>query len=716
MNGPVFIAHNAKPRLHRRTPLSLGLGVLAWAACGAVFAAASGVQAGDEDELSQAYGDKPFVSIASGSRLPVSRAPAVATVITAEDIAAMGATDLDEVLETVPGLHVARATQAYAPVYVIRGLNLGVNPQVLMLLNGLPLTSLFAGNRGSAWGGLPVDHIARIEVIRGPGSALYGADAFAGVVNIITKTTQDLDGTEAGLRLGSFKSADAWLLHGGKWGEVDVAGYLRKGVTDGARSTVQADAQTGFDRLFGTQASRAPGPIDNGRDAVDGLLDLSRGAWRWRTAYKDRRNMGSSTGVASALDPTGRSSSQTLSSDLAYDNPRIAPDWALSVQGSYLHYEERSDLVLYPAGAFGGAFADGMIGNPYKWEQHQRLGGALVYTGLRAHRLRLGAGYEYESLYKVRETKNFVLDQAGLRPIGQGSFADVVDVTNTTPFLTPHGRHKRHVYLQDEWQLATDWTLTAGLRQDRYGDLGSTTNPRVALVWEAAYNVTAKLLYGTAFRPPSVTELYAINNPVAIGNPTLAPERIRTVEAALTWQPTPALQLGGNVFRYEMRDIIQLVGTRYQNTGEQEADGIELEANWEARQGLRLSGNYSYQHAVDEASGRDPGNSPHHHAYLRADWQLAPGWSLHPQANWISERPRAPGDPRPSLHGYQTIDLTLRRDTGAWALALSVRNLFNNEASEPSPDDHSATQPFVSLPNDFPLPGRALYVQLSHRF
>ena len=90
---------------------------LAWAA-GAHAAPQS-----EEDELALVYGDKSFVSIASGSRQPIARAPSVATIITAEDIAAIGAADLDEVLETVPGLHVARAGPAYNPIYIIRGIS-----------------------------------------------------------------------------------------------------------------------------------------------------------------------------------------------------------------------------------------------------------------------------------------------------------------------------------------------------------------------------------------------------------------------------------------------------------------------------------------------------------------------------------------------------------------------------------------------------------------
>src|SRR5574340_1581423 len=242
----------------------------------------------EEEELALAYGDKSFVRIASGARQPIARAPSVATVITAEDIAAIGAADLDEVLETVPGLHVARSTAAYNPIYTIRGIHTQYNPQVLMLMNGIPITSVYTGNRSQIWGGMPGENIARIEVIRGPGSALYGADAFSGVINLITKTAADLDGAQLGLRAGSFNSRDAWVQYGGAWGGYDVAAYLRAGSTDGQRQIIATDAlsTTPFPSL-------APGPVNLGRDAIDGRLDLARDKWRLRAGYQRRAHVGS---------------------------------------------------------------------------------------------------------------------------------------------------------------------------------------------------------------------------------------------------------------------------------------------------------------------------------------------------------------------------------------------------------------------------------------
>ncbi len=138
------------------------------------------------------YGSEEMVAIATGTKTQIYKAPAVASVFTAEQIKNMGATDIDDVLEAVPGLHISRIANGYNPLYTFRGVHSVYNQQILMLINNIPITNSFTGNRNQIWGGMPVEAIARIEVIRGPGSAIYGADAFAGVINIITKNADDI--------------------------------------------------------------------------------------------------------------------------------------------------------------------------------------------------------------------------------------------------------------------------------------------------------------------------------------------------------------------------------------------------------------------------------------------------------------------------------------------------------------------------------------------
>lgn len=679
--------------------------------------------ASEDEELSlMAFGDQPTVSIATGSEQPLRRAPAVATVITAQDIAAMGATDLDEVLETVPGIHVSRSIQAYSPLYVIRGISSDYNPQTLVLQNGVPMTTLFIGNRGNAWYGLPLENIARIEVIRGPGSALYGADAYSGVINIITKTAADTPGTEVGLRGGSFNTWNTWVQHGGKLGPMDVAGYLRVGHTDGFKERIEVDNQTLIDRQLallgypGPAASLAPGPVNTGFDALDGSVDLSYQQWRFRAGYKLRDNGETGPGISGALDPVGRAKSERITADFSWNGIKVAKDLDVGFVASYLHYTQQfpESLRLFPPGAFAGSFPEGMIGAPNTWEQQLRLSLVSTYSGFKDHTLRFGVGHDDLDLYRTQEIKNFILTSptAPPSPIPGGV---PIEVAVEDSFMTPHRRQVDYLYAQDEWRLARDWTLTGGIRRDHYSDFGDTTNPRLALVWDVSLALTAKLLYGQAFRAPAFTELYSINNPIVRGNTSLKPETIDTWETAFAWQARPDLDLNLSLFRYSMKDIIRATvqadsSTQFNNAGEQNGYGTELEATWRATRSLRFQGSYAWQRSIDVTSQHDAGYAPRHHLFGRVDWGVAEGLLLGGQVNHVAGRKRAADDPRPDIADYTTVDLSLRTNSGSkgWEFSGAIRNLFDADAREP-------TLPGNGIPGDLPLPGRSFYLQATYR-
>lgn len=670
-----------------------------------------------EDELALSLGETLNVSIATGSPQSLRRAPAVASVISAAEIQAMGATDLDQILETVPGIHVNRTPNSNSPVYVIRGIVSNFNPQVLMLQNGIPITTAYIGNKGNIWGGYPVEHIARIEILRGPGSALYGSDAYAGVINIITKSAAEVGGTEAGLRAASFSSGDVWLQHGGKFGALAVAGYLRYGQTDGNHDLVEADAQSRNDQLFNTHATLAPGAINNQLKAVDANLDAESGAWRARFGYKRRYDMGTGLGIAHALDPAGRQQSERITSSLSWSDSQLSRDWGAGATISSQQYSQEvpSWYHLMPAGLEypTGAFPNGMIAAPETWERSYRASAYADYSGWQWHRLRVGLGHDDIDLYRTREYRNFNYAANGM-PI---PLAQVLEIS-ATPFIRPQRRHINYLFVQDEWHLAADWNLTAGLRHDRYSDFGSTTNPRLALVWDASYDVTAKLLYGRAFRAPAFVESYGISNPVAMGNPQLKPERNATTELALAWQLSSNASLALTLYHYMMHDIIRTVpnaiagtGTTYANTGDQHGDGAELEAKWLVAARLQLSGNYSWQRSIDQRSGTDAGAAPRHHLLARSDWNFADDYQLGAQLNHVAGRRRALGDARAQLADYTSADFTLATRYGRqrWNYTLALRNAFNANIREPSP------APGLALPNDIPMPGRTISLQASYQ-
>ncbi|MEZ0121536.1 MAG: TonB-dependent receptor plug domain-containing protein [Candidatus Reddybacter sp.] len=676
----------------------------------------------DEDELASFFGDEEFISIATGIAQPLSKAPAVASVITAKEIMQIGAMDIDDILETVPGLHVSRNI-GYAPIYSFRGIHTTTNPQVLMLINGIPLTNLFHGDRNLAWGGMPVEAISRIEIIRGPGSAIYGADAFAGVINIMTKTSPEVSGTSVGLRYGASNSKNFWLQTGGS---VDGLGYMaiiegRK--TDGSSEKIASDSQSILDLLSSANASLAPGSINLEGEALDIRAELTYDKITFHAGSQIRKNSGLGAGIAQALDPSGQVASKRYNADLNYDNYNFTQNIGIKATVSYLQTSQEvdDDFILLPPGSTGSPFnpfpyPDGIIGNPEVYERHYRGDFISTFRGIDRHELMAGVGYYFGEIYKVKEEKNFGIDPATGLPIFGSPLVDVSDTPYA--FLNENERENSHIFIQDVWHLADDWELTSGLRFDHYSDFGDTANPRIALVWSARHNLTVKALYGEAFRAPSFAETGEQANPAFLGNPNLEPETLKSYELAFNYKPTYDLTLDLNLFQYYWKDIIQFTpdigGTRTaQNAGEQEGHGIELEASWQVNDYLSVLSNYSWQKSEDEQNNADAANAPEQQFYIRANTSLPGGWNMTLQANRVMGRNRAFDDPRQDIDDYTTVDFTLRKSflTDQLELSLITKNIFNDDAREPSPNG----QPVPAITNDLPLARRRIYGEIRYR-
>lgn len=679
----------------------------------------------EHEELSAIYGDEEFISIASGVSKPISKAPSVASVITESTIKELGATDIDEILETVPGLHIARNGIGYQPIYIFRGISSDFNPQVLMLINGIPVTNLFHGDRNVLWGGMPVEAIARIEVIRGPGSAIYGADAFAGTINIITKKGPQIDGTEIGIRSGNFNTKDIWIQTSKELGAFNVNGTLEFHNTDGSHEKIDSDSQSVLDDLSGTNASLAPGSLSQERENIDGRFNLLYKNFNFNIGLQLRNDAGIATGIAQALDPKGRASSARYNTDLSYNNLNFTDNMGIKATISYLQtsQEVEKDFMLLPPGTTGSPlnpipFPDGIIGNPEIYERHYRSNFSATFRGMDRHELMAGAGYYFGEIYKVKEEKNFGIDPATGLPIFPGS--PLVDVSDTPyAFLNENERENSHIFIQDVWHLADDWELTTGLRFDHYSDFGDTTNPRIALVWSARHNLTVKALYGEAFRAPSFAETGEQANPAFLGNSNLEPETLKSYELAFNYKPSYDVTLDLNLFQYYWKDIIQFVpdasGTTRtaQNTGEQDGHGLELEASWQVNDYLSVLSNYSWQKSEDQLNNADAANAPEQQFYIRANTSLPNGWNLTLQANRVMDRNRAFDDPRQNIDDYTLVDFTLRKSFLSDQLELSLisKNIFNGDAREPSPNG----QPVPAITNDLPLDRRRIYGEIRYQ-
>jgi len=662
-------------------------------------------------------GNIEVTNLATGSPTPLNRAAAITTVITSNDLINIGARSIDDALATVPGLYVSRSDQAYTPMYVFRGIYGNLNPQALLMVNGFPHKVLPFGNRGNGWKGVPIEAIDRIEVIRGPGSALYGADAFAGVINIITKTSQEVDGTQVGARAGSFNSQEAWVQYGGQVAEWDVFVNAHIGESDGHKASIEADTQTIFDQLAQAfdpdpgyePASRAPGRMNTGYKTLDLNFEISRDEWRFRAGYQNAEDLGLGAGLANALDPESLYSAESANIDVSYTTDVWNQDLNLVSEFSVLHFEQAAmgDTHLFPDGAKVPdvctitqtcpptfyEYPEGFIGNPGFKEIQARLTQYAIYSGWEEHRVRVAVGVTWGDVYETTETKNFNMDNSP-------KAAGIVDVSDTNEVWLPEKeRDSYFISVQDEWQMAHDWQLVAGARYDKYSDFGDTINPRLALVWLTSDEWTTRVLYGRAYRAPSLSELYADANPVALGDMDLEPEVIDTYELVFHRSFVGGSHYSLNFFHYRIEDLILLTDQQYTNVGERKGKGVEFEFQSMLTTDLTLTGNYSYQKSEDLATSEDVGNAPTQQAYISLNWAVNSDWNVNVDGLWLGTIERPPGDVRDPIGSETVWGLTARRIELLEGLevAVSIRNIFDSDWSTPSAD---------SVPGDYPAPGR----------
>jgi len=681
----------------------------------------------------------PMIDIATGYAVPLESAPAVATIITADEIERMGAETLDEVLNTVPGLHITPSLFSRTDsVSSIRGIYTGFNPQVLVMLNGVRLTNPFSG------GFLPnyrinLKSISKIEVVRGPGSAIYGADAFSGVINLVTKNAQELKRTtHLGTRLGSDNLRNFWWQYGTTFSEGKqkiedwhFSSHLEFAKRDADRSRkVDSDLQSTFDGLFSTNASLAPSYIDRRYQALTYNLQFYNKNWIFRLDGTNQRDNGVGSGAAQALDHQGSDDLDQILTSAEYKNDDSFKNWHLNSKISYLYSNLDSDFTLFPAGStlligkdgnidfntpgVPVTFSQGVIGQPNLKQQTAQFDLTALYLRLQYHTMRFNIGIRHEKVTEGNRA-NFgpsVLDN----PVPSSVIDGTLTSTTGTPFsfVKNSSRTIKFVSFQDIWDITGNWAITSGIRYDHYSDFGKTINPRFALVWTNGF-FTSKLLYGQAFRAPSFSELHSINNPVILGNPNLDPETTETTELAFGWTPSWDVNADINLYRYKTKDMIAFVpegntGTSIaQNINSLKGKGVEFSIDWNISKTWHLNANYAYQKTIDGKTNKQQPFVPKQFGTVSLAWLFHPDWKLASQFDWIADRKREAGDSRSALDDYTLTNLSLhyKPEVGHWKTGLTVKNIFDQKVYEPSDG---------KIPDDYPLGERSIFATIEYVF
>jgi iron complex outermembrane receptor protein len=524
----------------------------------------------DESELFRL--DERLVTVASRYAQSVRKAPSIVTLLTADDLRAGGFRTVSEALRTLPGLYLWTSPEG-RDLAAIRGIISPDNNKLLVLVDGVPFydglyTHGFIGDP------LPISAIKQIEVIKGPGSAIYGTNAFAGVVNIVTFDGRDLDGARVRLMAGS----------GNRW-DLTATGGGRQ-VVGGREVVASAFARVYRQDGFGIDVTPAGDRNASGYDPRRGLNvggKLEVGGFRLQAHHQDARSRFRE--VTAFDDPYDGISNDIDIFGLAYSNTFTEARWSIDVGQTTFTPFAMAQWHDNPGGFYflRGFSVDGAPTDPTVEQNYSQVETEKVSTRWVAgldfearpginHRLVAGAGIENITANRVIDVRfddgatfpvlhdNFTAYDSCGTPAGFADMRLQLDAYPEGPCRSPSLR-TLYAYSQYTWTVNPSVELTAGLRFDnRFApvnsapppDLGvggnladaafQSVSPRAGVLLIPNDTITAKILYGRAFRAPTVRELLVVSAydeddgeyPSTTGNFQLRPETIHTAEVEVT--------------------------------------------------------------------------------------------------------------------------------------------------------------------------------------
>jgi len=677
-----------------------------------------------EEFLTEAiwFGSVEEVTIATRHETKISKAPSIVTVVTAEEIKNLGYHTFVEILRTVPGFEILKDGSNGVVVPAVRGIT--SSNKVRLMLNGHFVNSPFTGSAFGRFDDFPVENIKKIEIIRGPGSAMYGENAFTAVINIITKDAKDIDGVKVSSGYGSFDTYEENVVFGKTYGKVDITGMLHYRQTSGFDGIIESDRQTILDNnlsSFGYPAvSQAPGSVHDGRQEYDMNLKVTYKDFYFEGLYINKNVSPFIGGPQYALTDESQVRDNYVFGEVGYKKkyeekftikPRLYYDqFDLD---NYIESLPEGTTVPFDTDGDGNydtlnTYPDGFIGNG---KVTQKIVGTEIpidYELFDGNIITLGFEYRLINQTNIEFSSNF-------HPATYDVLDSVHNFSDTYPFLKEATRRIWSVYLQDTWDITDTLNLTLGARHDHYNDFGGATSPRSALTWAFMKDASLKLLYGEAFRAPNFVEMFTTNQPAIQGNEDLDPETIRTYEIGLSYRFNKYVTSGINYFNNDIKDLIvrrtlesNQNTSRYENSGDANIQGVEMETKVDIAKGNYVFMNYTFQDPKDDDGddlpfvARHKGNlgvNVHYWKYINTN-----------MSTFVSgRRSREEDDTRNDLSAYALLNLSVIGKEFFKTVEVygTVYNLLDKDYSDPGP---------VSIPEDLPRPGRTFFVGLSYQF
>lgn len=482
------------------------------------------------------------VESATKTKTTVQKAPSVIRLFTKEDFQKFGFTTIQEVLNSVPGMQIQEYRAGHQLVW-IRGVQARYNNKVLLLIDGIPMRDSYYGNF-NVDEMFPLEAIEKIEILNGPGSVLYGANSFSGVINITTKKK----GKSVGADYGSFNTYSVQ-------GEYDMNNFYANGNfyhTDGFQPEYMTDGKS---RNVNQSATGQFGLLKYSKDNFSAMAGIAKYGhpYKYRSTkkeyYFDRMPVFGNVKYRHEFSETSK----------------------LNVHGylNYFQFNRRKKKFV------------SSDGDELKETSENPLNTLLMGTdidynlNIKKHQLIVGFSWQQDRALDIHEDITYAKDEEDL-----GREEGVFD-----PNVS---RDNLGFFVQDVYALTDEINLTGGLRYDIVSGFDNQFNYRGGITGQWKSGLYAKLLYGTAYRVPSYREYLTLDAP----NLDLEPEHLHTFEGQIGMLVDKKIDINLTLYNNVYDNFIQeLVVDSIFTEGEYVEIDDEMAFNWKSRKitGIELN-------------------------------------------------------------------------------------------------------------------------------
>lgn len=667
------------------------------------------------------------VVTASQKTQSINEAAADIIVITDKDIKTRGYRDLKDIFNDLPGVDVSYDVQGEVrTLAVVHGIS--ENNKIMVLLNGLKLNSP-SGERFIFGNNIPLDNVKQVEFLYGPSSSIYGADAYAAVINILTKSADEINGTQVSAGYGSNATYFGSLVYGKRVNEdVSISIMSRNYGSDGQP----------YDKHF-ESIEKAVAKYPSGEDFKLPVSD--------KNFFTELKMKDYTMGINySSLKETDAPS--TIPDEYMYTGDHI---WAQQTMNIYLNYVYKKDEyeILFKNSVyqykldtdtnFRIAQTVDALGNiltvkpEYKYAEtnSRKAEIQLNYDFSETNSLIFGVSSEdVQGFPKTQNLKNGRFDTSNLVDDVQAFSLGINGVRS----FENYGQ-----FAQFTTKSVRNFIFTLGERFDYNTLYGDTLNPRLSAIWNPKENTRLKFIYGTSYIQPSLYYKYENwANPYAmhIPNTDLKPEKLVNYTLLFEQRITSKLESVFTIYRNDIKDLIRAVSIDpltstavnpylivpvadssveiNQNQGDEYTQGADLRFK-SAYLGLDTFLYYSYVEGRDTTFNYDLNKISTHKVNFGATYAVWEKISVTPLVRWVSDIQSAPsnsefaGDKFP---GYTVVNLNVNaRLMRNLELNVNIINLLNTEYYSFSPYSES-----VWITARAPQPLRSILASLSYKF